>query len=67
MPCAVSVVQSPLWSINVMNGTSMWFDDISVNNTALEAPYGSNWVQNTDGFDTMDAYNVALTNFVYQG
>lgn len=62
-----AVVQSPLWSVNVMNGTDLWFDDIYVNNTALSAPYGTNWVQNTDGFDTMDAYNVRLTNFVYQG
>lgn len=50
-----------------MNGTTMWFNDIYVNNTAVTAPYGSNWVQNTDGFDTMDAYNIRLTNFVYQG
>ncbi|KUI68181.1 Putative galacturan 1,4-alpha-galacturonidase C [Cytospora mali] len=62
-----TVTQSPLWSINIMNGTTMWFDDIIVNNTALEAPFGDNWVQNTDGFDTMDAYNIRLTNFVYQG
>ncbi|KAF3767566.1 family 28 glycoside hydrolase [Cryphonectria parasitica EP155] len=62
-----TVTQSPLWSINIMNGTEMWFDDIYVNNTALDAPYGTNWVQNTDGFDTMDAYNIRLTNFVYQG
>ncbi|OAA64229.1 glycoside hydrolase family 28 protein [Niveomyces insectorum RCEF 264] len=59
-----SVVQSPLWSINVMNGSNLWFDDVYVNSTALNAPPGVNWVQNTDGFDTMDAYNVALTNFV---
>lgn len=50
-----------------MNGTAMWFDDIYVNNTALQAPFGDNWVQNTDGFDTMDAVNITLTNFVYQG
>ncbi|CAK7202401.1 hypothetical protein SEUCBS139899_005124 [Sporothrix eucalyptigena] len=62
-----SVIQSPLWSINVMNGSSLWFDDIYVNNTAILAPRGKNWVQNTDGFDTMDANNVVLTNFVYQG
>lgn len=58
---------SPLWAINIMNGTSMWFDDIYVNSTAVRAPFGKNWVQNTDGFDTMDAYNIGLTNFVYQG
>ncbi|KAL1906946.1 hypothetical protein Sste5344_007242 [Sporothrix stenoceras] len=62
-----SVVQSPLWSINVMNGSNLWFDDIYVNSTATTAPPGKNWVQNTDGFDTTDARNVALTNFVYQG
>ncbi|CAK7220860.1 hypothetical protein SCUCBS95973_004299 [Sporothrix curviconia] len=62
-----SVIQSPLWSINVMNGSNLWFDDIYVNNTAASAPPGKNWVQNTDGFDTMDANNVALTNFVYHG
>ena len=50
-----------------MNGTNMWFDDIYVNATALNAPYGDNWVQNTDGFDTMDAKNIRLTNMVYQG
>ncbi|KAK3943862.1 pectin lyase-like protein [Diplogelasinospora grovesii] len=61
------IKDSPLWSINIMNGTNMWFDDIYVNNTATSAPYGTNWVQNTDGFDTMDAYNIALTNFIYQG
>ncbi|KAL1892201.1 hypothetical protein Sste5346_007157 [Sporothrix stenoceras] len=58
---------SPLWSINVMNGSNLWFDDIYVNSTATTAPPGKNWVQNTDGFDTTDARNVALTNFVYQG
>ncbi len=63
----VFVKQSPLWAINIMNGTNMWFDDIYVNSTAFDAPYGKNWVQNTDGFDTMDAENIMLTNFVYQG
>ena len=45
----------------------MWFDDIYNNATAVNAPFGSNWVQNTDGFDTMDANNIILTNMVYQG
>ncbi|KAH8889866.1 polygalacturonase [Thozetella sp. PMI_491] len=61
------VKDSPLWSINIMNGTNMRFDDIYVNNTAVNAPWGKNWVQNTDGFNTMDANNIVLTNFVYQG
>jgi hypothetical protein len=50
-----------------MNASNCWFDDIYVNNTATNAPYGDNWVQNTDGFNTMDTYNIVLTNFVYQG
>jgi hypothetical protein len=45
----------------------MWFDDILNNATAVNAPFGKNWVQNTDGFDTMDANNIMLTNMVYQG
>ncbi|KAJ5500353.1 Glycoside hydrolase family 28, partial [Penicillium expansum] len=56
-----------LWSINIMNGTNMRFDNIYCNATAVDAPYGENWVQNTDGFDTMDAQNIQLSNFVYQG
>jgi len=54
-------------SSSVMNGTNLWFDDIYNNATAVNAPYGVNWVQNTDGFDTMDVNNVILTNMVYQG
>ena len=50
-----------------MNGTNMWFDDILCNATAVNAPFGTNWVQNTDGFDTMDTNNIKLTNMVYQG
>lgn len=61
------VKQPPLWSINIMNGTDMTFDNILCNATATKAPYGTNWVQNTDGFDTMDATNIKLTNFYYQG
>ncbi|RAL09928.1 putative extracellular exo-polygalacturonase [Aspergillus homomorphus CBS 101889] len=61
------VKDPPLWSLNIMNGTNMRFNDITCNATAVDAPYGKNWVQNTDGFDTMDATNIQLTNFVYQG
>jgi galacturan 1,4-alpha-galacturonidase len=39
-----------LWSVNIMNGTNMRFDNIYCNATAVDAPYGENWVQNTDGF-----------------
>jgi galacturan 1,4-alpha-galacturonidase len=40
----------PLWGVNVMNGTDMVFEDLVVNATAVKAPRGKNWVQNTDGF-----------------
>ena len=50
-----------------MNASNCWFDDIYVNSTAVNAPWGKNWVQNTDGFDCGDASNIVLTNFVYQG
>lgn len=63
----VFIKDSPLWAFNIMNGTNMWFDDILANSTAVNVPYGTNWVQNTDGFDTMDARNIKLTNFWYQG
>ena len=63
----VSVNDSPLWALNIMNGTHLRFHDITCKSTALQAPYGTNWVQNTDGFNTMDAFNVELTNFYYQG
>ncbi|KAI0482837.1 putative galacturan 1,4-alpha-galacturonidase C [Xylariaceae sp. FL0804] len=61
------VKDSPLWSLNIMNGTDMWFDNIKCNATSTQAPFGENWVQNTDGFDTMDAKNIFLSDFYYQG
>lgn len=50
-----------------MNITNAWFHDIYVNATAVNAPYDALWVQNTDGFDTLDCENVKLTNFAYTG
>lgn len=44
------VKDPPLWSLNIMNGTNMRFNNIHNNATAVNAPYGVNWVQNTDGF-----------------
>lgn len=41
----------------------MQFTNIDCNSTAVNAPFGSNWVQNTDGFDTMDSQNILLENF----
>jgi polygalacturonase len=62
-----SILQPQLWALNVMNGTDLNFENIYVNATATKAPWGQNWVQNTDGFDTMDVRNAKLVNFVYQG
>ncbi|GMG17313.1 unnamed protein product [Aspergillus oryzae] len=62
-----SIIDSPLWALFIINGTNSKFDDIVVNSTAVNAPWGTNWVQNTDGFDTMDSRNISLTNFIYQG
>ncbi|GFG21700.1 putative galacturan 1,4-alpha-galacturonidase C [Aspergillus udagawae] len=61
------VKDPPLWSVNIINGTNMRFNNIHCNAMSVDAPYGYNWVQNTDGFDTMDAVDIRLTNFVYQG
>ncbi|KAH1306396.1 hypothetical protein KXX16_003074 [Aspergillus fumigatus] len=61
------VKDPPLWSLNIINGTNMRFNSIYCNATSVDAPYGHNWVRNTDGFDTMDAVNIQPTNFVYQG
>jgi polygalacturonase len=44
------VKDPPLWSLNIINGTDMRFNNIYCNATSVDAPYGSNWVQNTDGF-----------------
>lgn len=62
-----NIWQPALWALNIMNGTDLVFEDIYVNATATKAPWGKNWVQNTDGFDTMDVNNVSLRNLTYQG
>ncbi|KAK4610468.1 Putative galacturan 1,4-alpha-galacturonidase C [Fulvia fulva] len=61
------IIQPQLWAINIMNATNLHFSNIHVNATSPETPLGYNWVQNTDGFNTMDTRNVLLTNFTYQG
>jgi len=38
-----------LWAINIMNGTNMIFDKISVNATSTLQPYGGGWDANTVG------------------
>ncbi|KAK2764498.1 hypothetical protein FQN54_009193 [Arachnomyces sp. PD_36] len=61
------IVQSPLWSFNVMSGRNVWAENIYVNATSSDQPEGENWVQNTDGFDSMDVSNATLQNFTYIG
>ncbi|KAI0865311.1 putative galacturan 1,4-alpha-galacturonidase C [Xylaria cubensis] len=62
-----SIWQPQLWAFNIMNGTNILVENLYVNATATKAPKGSNWVQNTDGFDTMDVRNVTLKNLDYTG
>lgn len=60
-------IDPPFWSTNIMNGTNLRFTNLLNNASAPGAPYGANWVQNTDGFDTMNVNNVYIENFTYQG
>lgn len=53
-----TVKDPPLWSLNIMNGTNMVFNNITCNATAVNAPYGANWVQNTDGFGMINPFLV---------
>ncbi|KAI4595793.1 hypothetical protein KJ359_006430 [Pestalotiopsis sp. 9143b] len=62
-----SIWQPQLWSFNIMNGTNISVKNLAVNASATKAPSGDNWVQNTDGFDTMDVRNLTLRNFTYTG
>ncbi|ETS74767.1 hypothetical protein PFICI_13251 [Pestalotiopsis fici W106-1] len=62
-----SIWQPQLWSFNIMNGTNISVTNLYVNATAKKAPSGYNWVQNTDGFDTMDVRNLTLRNLTYTG
>ncbi|KAF4984595.1 hypothetical protein FZEAL_272 [Fusarium zealandicum] len=55
------------WSLNIMNGTNLAFENITCSAFSNNAPSGRNWVQNADGFNTMDARNVTLKNFTYRG
>lgn len=40
------VRQPQLWSLNIMNGTDMYFKNINNTAIATKAPYGKNWVSN---------------------
>lgn len=55
------VKDPPLWSLNVMNGTNMRFNNIYCNATSVDAPYGYNWVQNTDGFGSFSAGQLKMS------
>ena len=58
------VIDPPLWSFNIMNGTDVWVDELYCNATATKANASQNWVQNTDGFGESDEvciYDIRLT------
>ncbi|PSN69551.1 hypothetical protein BS50DRAFT_570955, partial [Corynespora cassiicola Philippines] len=48
-----------------MNGTNLLFENITCGDISADASSGYNWVQNADGFNTMDARSVSLKNFLY--
>ncbi|KAL4984877.1 pectin lyase fold/virulence factor [Aspergillus falconensis] len=62
-----AIDQPQLWSINIMNGTNLHFENITVTVDDSAAPSGQNWAQNTDGLDTMDVTNLTLHNFTFTG
>jgi polygalacturonase len=45
-----AIDQPQLWSINIMNGLNLHFENITVTVDDSAAPSGKNWAQNTDGF-----------------
>ncbi|KAL4770825.1 pectin lyase fold/virulence factor [Aspergillus nidulans var. acristatus] len=62
-----AIDQPQLWSINIMNGSNLHFENIMVTVDDSAAPSGKNWPQNTDGFDTMDITNLTMYNFTFTG
>ncbi|RYP50866.1 hypothetical protein DL768_003701 [Monosporascus sp. mg162] len=61
------IQQPQFWSLNIMYGTNLAFENITCSAFSNNAPDGANWVQNADGFNTMDVRNVTLKNFIYRG
>ncbi|KAK7890797.1 hypothetical protein LTR67_008007 [Exophiala xenobiotica] len=63
-----SIVQPQLWSFNIMNGTNIAVDQLYCNATATKAPWGENWVQNTDGFAIKPrSYGLTVSNVTCRG
>ncbi|KAI0146084.1 putative extracellular exo-polygalacturonase [Xylariaceae sp. FL1272] len=54
-----AVHRPPLWAVHIMSGTDMFFSNIVTNATSAIAPSGA--------LDTMDATNIHLDGFIYQG
>ena len=52
------IIDPPLWSFNIMNGTDVWVDELYCNATATKANASQNWVQNTDGFGEITEYSI---------
>ncbi|KAJ4245750.1 hypothetical protein NW762_013874 [Fusarium torreyae] len=60
-------LQAQFWSFNIMSGKNLSFENITCSAFASNAPTGANWVQNADGFNTMDVTNATFKNFHYHG
>jgi galacturan 1,4-alpha-galacturonidase len=57
------IIDPPLWSLNIMNGTDVWVDELYCNATATRANASQNWVQNTDGFGKVTESGIQYTRF----
>jgi galacturan 1,4-alpha-galacturonidase len=57
------IIDPPLWSLNIMNGTDVWVDELYCNATATRANASQNWVQNTDGFGKVTESGIRYTRF----
>jgi galacturan 1,4-alpha-galacturonidase len=57
------IIDPPLWSFNIMNGTDVWVDELYCNATATKANASQNWVQNTDGFGKITESSIQYRRF----
>ncbi|WWC58634.1 uncharacterized protein I303_101178 [Kwoniella dejecticola CBS 10117] len=65
-----SIIQPQFWASLVWGSENVLFKDFYVNATSFNPESSSdekNWLQNTDGSDTYQSYNVTYENMVYQG
>ncbi|KAF5011145.1 hypothetical protein FDECE_2709 [Fusarium decemcellulare] len=52
------------WSVNIMNGSNLTFENLTSSAFSNNAPAGANWVQNADGFS---AISPAATQMIRYG